>query len=115
MAYFYPPGTYSLRDDGSFPYRHLSEMSDPERRFVEELAADIQASQPPLVLANVTDHCPPLPRPFQLLDYLVYSGALDEVMAPYRVVGVADGFAVYVKTAAPGALSAAAPGGAPTH
>ncbi len=95
-AFFYPPEDRRPLPDGSFPYRHVDEMPPEEKRFIQELVSDLRTNRPPIVIADVSEHTPPLPPPFQVLDYLVHSGALNEVMSSYRVVEVVDGFSVMI-------------------
>ena len=84
-------------EDGSPPYRSLSEATPEERRFLNELGSDILKHRPKLVFIDAMADCQACPKNFRVEEYLAAAGWLQSFMNKYELTGFLHGFAVYVR------------------
>lgn len=84
-------------------YRRRDEAPTEERRFLDELAADVRTRKPKLIAVWAWPGCQGCPLDFVILDYLRFNGFIDEAIAPgYVDIGQDGPFRFFVPKPPPG-------------
>ncbi len=87
----------SRNANGYVHYPSRSALPSAESRFIDDVAEDIATRRPPLIFVPPNAFCQGCPIGFNVMDYLVAVGLLDEIRRDYTRVQDTLGYAVFVR------------------